>query len=307
MLSFHAGATGCAHGSWVMPSPIYAISELPGDAAGFDLTSDGSGAALVGALLAAEARHFWHTTRNRLIVSRLRKLGVEPGARIIDLGCGSGGVAAALARAGYDVAGVEGHRALIDAASRRPETLTLWLHDLGRGLAEIPERERDVAALFDVIEHLEDPVAMVAEAVACVRPRGFVVGTVPALMWLWTGIDARSGHRLRYTAAKLRSQLQQVPGTTLEEIVPFNRTLVPLLWVRRVFQGGGESAEHLIRALAVPPAPVNAALAGLLRLEQALAGVLDRTPLPGASLWFALRKGAGSSAASPCRPGGREA
>lgn len=273
-----------------MPSRILTVSELAGDAAGFDLTSDGSGAALVRALLAAEARHFWHTSRNRLIVSRLRELGVEPSARLIDIGCGSGGVAAALSRAGYDVAGVEGHRVLIEAAARRPETLTLWLHDLGRGLGEIPERDYDVAALFDVIEHFDDPPTVVAEAVACVRPGGWVVGTVPALMWLWTGIDARSGHRLRYTTAELRTQLQRVPGTTLEAVVPFNRVLVPLLWVRRLFMGRDDSVEHLIRSLAVPPAPLNALLAGLIRIEQSLAGLLDRTPLPGASLWFALRK-----------------
>src|SRR5262245_53429954 len=115
-----------------MPSRITAVSELAGDAAGYDLTSDGSEAALVEALLAAEARHFWHRTRNRLIVARLRRLGAAPGSRVLELGCGSGGVAAALARAGYAVAGVEGHRALLEAAARRPEPLTLWLHDLGR-------------------------------------------------------------------------------------------------------------------------------------------------------------------------------
>jgi SAM-dependent methyltransferase len=282
-----------------MPSPIHAISELAEDASGYDLASDGRDQALVRALLAADARHFWHTTRKRLIASRLRKLGAAPGARLIELGCGSGGVAAALSRVGYDVSGVEGHRPLIEAAARRPETLTLWLHDIGRGLGELPERGFDVAALFDVIEHFDDPPAVVAQAVDCVRPGGFVVGTVPALMWLWTGIDARSGHRLRYSQATLRAHLRQVPGASVVEIVPFNRVLVPLLWMHRLFLGRGDSAEQLIRSLAVPPAPLNSLLAALIRLEQALSGLLDRTPLPGASLWFALRKGSGSGVESP--------
>lgn len=273
-----------------MPSRITVISELAGDASGYDLASDGSSQALLRALLAAEARHFWHTTRSRLIASRLRRLGLAPGAWVIDLGCGSGGVAAALACAGYEVAGVDGHRALLEAAARRPERLTLWLHDLSRGLGELPERGYDAAALFDVIEHFDDPQAVVAEAVGCVRPGGWVVGTVPALMCLWTGTDARSGHRLRYSGATLRAQLRQISGTSLVEIVPFNRALVPLLWVHRLFVGRGDSAEHLIRSLAVPPAPLNSLLAGLIGLEQVLAGLLDHTPLPGASLWFALRK-----------------
>jgi SAM-dependent methyltransferase len=279
-----------------MPSEIFTVSELAGDAAGYDLTGDGSGAALVRALLDAEARHFWHTTRNRLIVSRLRRLGVAPGARLLELGCGSGGVAAALSRAGYRVTGVEGHRVLIEAAARRPESLRLWLHDLGRGLRELPERGHEVAALFDVIEHVDDPETLVAEAVGCVRPAGWVVGTVPALMWLWTGIDVRSGHRLRYTAATLRPVLERVPGATLVEIAPFNRVLVPLLWSHRLVLGRGDTTADLIRSLAVPPPSVNSLLAALIRLEQGLAGLLDRTPMPGASLWFALRKNAAPQA-----------
>jgi SAM-dependent methyltransferase len=279
-----------------MPSEILTVSEMAGDDAGYDLESDRSGAALVRALLDAQARHFWHNTRNRLIVSRLRRLGVPAGARLVDLGCGSGGVAAALSRAGYRVTGVEGHRVLIEAAARLPESLTLWLHDMRRGLGALPERGHDVAALFDVIEHVDDPVALVAEAMACVRPQGWVVGTVPALMWLWTGIDVRAGHRLRYTTVTLQKALLRVPGARLVEIVPFNRVLVPLMWIQRLLVGRGDTTEDLIRSLAVPPLPVNALLAGLIRIEQGLAGLLDHTPLPGTSLWFALRKDASTRA-----------
>jgi SAM-dependent methyltransferase len=276
-----------------MPSRIVAITALDAGDSGFDLAGDDTDGAFTRALFAAEARHFWYATRNRLILSRLRGLGVAAGARLIDLGCGSGCVSAALARSGYDVTGVDGHRALLEAAARRPETLTLWLHDIARGPGALPQRGYDVAALFDVIEHFDDPPAAVADAVRCVRPGGLVVGTVPALMWLWTGIDTRSGHRLRYTPATLRAHLQAVPGIEPVEIVPFNRVLVPLLWLKRLTVGREGSTDDVIKGLAVPVAPLNALLAALVRLEQGLAPVLERTPLPGASLWFAARRRSG--------------
>jgi SAM-dependent methyltransferase len=285
-----------------MPSRIVEISELEAGDSGFDLAVERAGEALLRTLLDAEDRHFWHATRKRFILSRLRRIGIAPGARLIDVGCGSGSVSAALARAGYDVTGVDGHRTLLEAAARRPEKLTLCLHDIARGLGELPERGGyDLAALFDVIEHFDDPAAVLADAVRCVRPNGIVVGTVPALMWLWTGVDARSGHRLRYSTATLRSRLRGVSGTTTLEIVPFNRFLVPLLWLQRLVVGRGDSTEHLIRSHAVPPGPVNWMLEGLVTLEQRLSGALDRTPLPGASLWFALRREPDSAGAR--RPG----
>ena len=273
-----------------MPTRLRIISELARDHPGYDLASDDATEKAVEALRAAENRHFWYLTRNRIILGRLRGLGLEHGARLIELGCGSGCVSAALARAGYQVTGVEGHRPLLEVAALRPEPLMLWLHDLARGADELPERGFDAACLFDVIEHFDDPPAVVANAAACVRPGGLVVGTVPALMWLWTGIDTRSGHRLRYTPATLRAHLQAVPGIDLVEVVPFNRVLVPLLWLKRLAVSRDGRTEDVIKGLAVPPAPLNALLAALVRLEQGLAPVLDRTPLPGASLWFAARK-----------------
>jgi hypothetical protein len=70
--------------------------------------------------------------------------------------------------------------------------------------------------------------------------------------------------------------------------------------------GRGDSAEQLIRSLAVPPAPLNSLLAGLIRLEQALSGLFDRTPFPGASLWFALRKDSGSGVERPAAGSGSQ-
>jgi SAM-dependent methyltransferase len=188
------------------------------------------------------------------------------------------------------VTGVDGHRDLLHVARCRSSAVRLWLHDLRRGTSELPAHDFDAVGLFDVIEHLDDPAAALRDALACVRPGGAVVGTVPALMALWSGIDEHAGHKLRYTVRQLRALLEGVPDAKAIEIAPFNRTLVPLLWVQRrwVLRRGDDASAA--RNLSVPFAPVNGGLYALVMLEHRLAPILDRTPLGGSSIWFSLRR-----------------
>ncbi len=271
-----------------LPANLRLLSALPADHGGFDLSSD----RFVDALNRAEDMHFWHRARNALLARRLASLGAAPPDRILDLGCGSGCVAAHLARLGYRVTGVDGHLPLLLRAAQRAPGATFLLHDLARGVEPIRlDGGADVVGLFDVIEHLDDPFDAVRQALTLLRPGGLLVGTVPAMMALWSQVDAQAGHRLRYERAGLTSLLARIPGGWLLEVVPFNRSLVPMLWVqRRLVVKEGDAAATSERNLAIPPGPINRALEAVLRGEEALAPWLSRTPLPGASLWFALRK-----------------
>ncbi len=263
------------------------LSSLRADHAGFDMSDD----RFAPLIARAEDEHFWYAARNRFIAARLARLGARPGATVIDLGCGGGAVAAYLSRQGYRVTGVDGHEGLVRQAARRAPAASFVVHDLGQGTSALDLHDQDVAALFDVIEHLERPVDALVQALDCVRPGGLVVGTVPALMLLWSHVDVQAGHHLRYERAGLRDVLRSVPGATVLEAVPFNRLLVPLLWAqRRLVTNKGDAVATSEQNLRPPPAPVNLALDMALRGEQALSPWLDPTPLPGASLWFALRK-----------------
>ena len=98
-----------------------------------------------------------------------------PGRRVLDLGCRYGALTRAYA-AGNDVVGVDVDRdALEQAAALGIETR--W--------ADVEERLPFDDASFDVVvagellEHLRDPAAVVAEVARILRPGGMLVGSVP--------------------------------------------------------------------------------------------------------------------------------
>jgi SAM-dependent methyltransferase len=261
-------------------------SGLRPDDPSFDISDEDD----VRALHRAEAAHFWHRSRNRVIVAKLRSLGVLPGSTLLDLGCGGGCVALALAGSGYRVTGIDGHAALLELAARRVPNAEFVCHDLRKGTADLALDPFDAAGLFDVIEHLQDPKAAIADAIERVRPAGHVVGTVPALMSLWSSIDEHAGHVTRYGVDTLRSVLSDVSGARIIETTPFFRTLVPLMWLQRKWVSRQPGAEGAVSNLAVPWGPINAALNAVSAIENGLAPILDRFAIPGASIWFALQR-----------------
>ena len=134
-----------------LPPNVRVVSELP--AAHPDYRVDDR--AVMEALWRAEDGHFWHRARNWFIAQGLRRLGVLPPARFLEVGCGGGCVSAALARAGYEVTGVDGRIDLVLRAASRAPGARFVVHDLGRGLNPVGGRGWDAAGLFDVLEHLE--------------------------------------------------------------------------------------------------------------------------------------------------------
>lgn len=266
---------------------IRVFSELRSEHEAFDVTDERA----MAALRDAEERHFWHRARNELISERLRALGLPAGARFVELGCGGGCVSAHLSSAGMDVVGVEGHRGLVQRAAARAPRATFWVHDLSQGVEALPPQPFEAAGLFDVLEHLDTPLQALEDARRMVVEGGWIVGTVPAMMQLWSRADEQAGHRTRYDQGRLRALLASVQGCRVVEVVPFNRLLVPLLWVRRYAvarrSGVAEVSEANFR---VPTLPINAAMSWLLRAERALSGALPLDTVDGASLWFAIQR-----------------
>jgi SAM-dependent methyltransferase len=241
------------------------------------------------ALAQAEEAHFWHRSRNEYIEGQLRTHGIAPPMRLVELGCGGGCVLSHLASRGYRMTGIEGHLELGARAALRAPQAQIMVHDLELGAPPDLANDHDAALLCDVIEHLDSPAAALALAGSMVRRGGLVVGTVPALRFLWSRVDEVAGHKVRYQRRDLARLLSRVPGLDLVQVAYFNMAHVPLMWAtrRRLPQGATEVSEQNLKP---PPRVVNELLYRLSRAEHELAARAPAAWPLGASLFFVLRR-----------------
>lgn len=113
-------------------------------------------------------------------------MGLKPGDRVLDVGCGSGVLLPALAEIvspGGAVIGLDHSQALLDAARERvQESTTAAAVSLVQGDARsLPfnDGEFDAAHVERVLMHLDDPDLALREMRRVVRPGGWIVAAEP--------------------------------------------------------------------------------------------------------------------------------
>jgi SAM-dependent methyltransferase len=131
----------------------------------------------------------------------LRQAGLEPGARVLDVGAGPGKVVAALAEAGYDARGIE--PSVRSAARAQAAALPVER----RALAEHDDEGLDAVVMWHVLEHLDDPAQALEAVRGWLRPGGLLLVAAPNAASLqariagdgWLHWDAPR-HRTHFTA-----------------------------------------------------------------------------------------------------------
>jgi SAM-dependent methyltransferase len=202
-------------------------------------------------LKVAEENHFWFDVRRKWIFGKLSR-ALPPPARILEVGCGTGNVSSFLSDKGYDVTGCELYSEAIGNAS----------------------------GLFDVIEHFDDDISLLAEASRVVRSGGIVAFTVPALEALWSLDDEVSLHKRRYGKERC---YQIIADAGLRPILVeyiFMSLYIPMKFIRKK----GEIRDNPFRINNA----VNIMLKSLFDIERLLSRTL---PLPiGTSIIALARK-----------------
>jgi SAM-dependent methyltransferase len=231
----------------------------------------------------AEDRHWWYRGRRKVIDRVLDGLGLAEPGRILDAGCGSGRNMVELARRGT-VTGVE----------LSPTSVALARE---RGVGEVIEGSVlempfaggsfDLAVCLDVVEHLEDDRAALAELRRVVAPGGALLVTVPAYQWLWSGHDVVNHHHRRYTLSSLRAVAQDA-GWRQDRTTYFNSLLLPVAILLRILDRISTRTTESSLDLWVPPEPLNRLLERPLDVEAAAIARGGRIPA-GLSLLSVFR------------------
>ena len=95
----------------------------------------------------------------------------------------------------------------------------------------IPARiEHGLVVLMDVLEHLDDDLAMLQSVkAACVGEHNHFFITVPAFQSLWSGHDVFLGHYRRYRISMLRRVLERAGFRRIRNYYLYGG-LFPLVW-----------------------------------------------------------------------------
>ena len=108
---------------------------------------------------------------------------VAPPGPVVDLGCGPGAHALALALRGYDVVGVDGSPRMVEVARTRAAghevNATFEVLDVSAPLRFADASLGGVFAIL-VLQHLPSPTAFIAEIRRCLRPGGYLLITAPS-------------------------------------------------------------------------------------------------------------------------------
>lgn len=100
------------------------------------------------------------------------------GLSLLDIGCGAGLVSEPMARMGFRVSGIDPAEENIAAARSHAEPSGLAIHYRATTVEALPAEERhDVVTLLEVVEHVADVGAIIAEAAARLKPGGLFVGS----------------------------------------------------------------------------------------------------------------------------------
>jgi SAM-dependent methyltransferase len=227
---------------------------------------------LLDATARAERDHFWFRGFRRFVEPLVAAAAGGRRPAILDCGCGTGHNLALLRRYGaaYGIdltwAGLQYAASRGDRRVARATVAQLPFPDARFGLV----------TSFDVLYSLPDEVERqaIAEMFRVLEPGGTLIVNVAALEALKGNHSVLSNEIRRYSRPGLTRRLE-AGGFRVTRATYTNLAILPMVAAVRLKQRLSGAHVESQEEISVPPAPVNAALSGLLAIEGAALRVVN--------------------------------
>lgn len=173
------------------------------------------------------------------------------GGTVLEVGCGPGLMLAAFRRRGWQVLGIERSREAVEAAKAVSgvKIVATPVHALP------PDARFDLIVMFQVLEHIAEPVALLRECASRLAPGGFLIVNVPNFAsWQarfggskWLHLDPPR-HLSHFTPQTLSGTLQRA-GLQLVQLTFASPEHDPYGWVESTISRVTGRANRLTRLL----------------------------------------------------------
>jgi SAM-dependent methyltransferase len=239
-----------------------------------------------------EDSHWWYRGLRDMIGRILqKKFAVQPGANILDAGCGTGGnlsYLAELLQPDY-LGGFDSSPAALDYARRKVPRADIYASDICAPQLHVDAL--DVILTCDVLNvpGLQACSPGVQRLVERLRTGGLLIINVPAYQWLYSRHDLAIHSVQRFTRSEIRRWLAKL-GLVVELATYRLCGLFPLFVLSRIRSRASPSQPFSqgSTGLRVPHRALNSSLAGLVKVENR--AVMRGVRFPWGSSVFAVAR-----------------
>lgn len=234
-------------------------------------------------MAAVEDTMWYYRALHRHVARSLARGGMPAGARVLDAGCGTGGLLRHLraVQPGWTLTGVDLDELACALARERTDAEVVQ-----GSIVALPfgAGTFDGITSCDVVCQVTDPAQALRELFRVLRPGGTLVLTMPAYQWMFSYHDREVGNLRRYTRGEVAALLARAGFVVLRGSY-WNTLTFPLAVARRKLFPPAQSASD-VRGF---PPPVEALFNALMAGEHGWLGIGATLPF-GNSVLTVARK-----------------
>jgi SAM-dependent methyltransferase len=234
-------------------------------------------------LAEVEDRMWYFRALNRRVSHWLQRLAGKGAHRVLDAGCGTGGLINSLRRDHPElrITGLDFSPKACELARERTGAEIVQGSITGLPFADTTF---DAVVSADVVCQVEDPARALREFSRVVRPGGAVIVNVPAFRWLWSYHDDTCETKHRFTRAELVALFRHA-GIDVRFASYANMLPLPLIYARRkIFRPANPTSD-----VQLYPAPIEAVFSSMAAVEHAVTTSGAALPI-GSSVFVAGRR-----------------